>query len=152
MDYIKKTAHGWKKVPNEKDINKNEITQIKTVLKLTDNDFYNSDKSFLLDKIRTDAWKQKIPAGATKPLLLKRNVINRNTGKHEEFKGEDKKILHYALEKGNVIRHNKPNEKPNYYVIAKSGSYYYMATIDIDPQKKYNEVVDWRKVNEKKFK
>lgn len=143
-----KTAHGWVKIPEEKDRNGNEVHRIKGIEKLSDAEFYNSDKSFLLPPIQTKAWKKQVKR-PEKPLLLKRHVINRNTGKHKEFKGEDKNILHMALTKGNVVRYNKPQTKPNYFVIAKSGHYYYWATIDTDPGKKYDEIVDWRKVNEK---
>lgn len=148
-----KTAHGWIKIPEEKDIKNNKINRIKSITKLTNEEFYNSDKSFLLPPIRTSAWKRKTPKNGTKKLLLKRHIIHRNTEeRHPEFYGEDKKIINIALKHGNIILHNKPEAKPNYYVIAKMKNYVYLATIDIDPKKKYNEIVDWRKVNKKKFK
>lgn len=147
-----KTAHGWKKVPREKDRNGNEIYNIKSITRVTDEDFYNSSKSFILPPINVSAWNKEVPEALRKPLLLKRHIIGLQQKKHEEFKGQDKNILHFALTKGTVAKFNQPDKKPNYCVIAKSGHYWYWATIDTDPTKKYNEVVDWRKVNESKVK
>ena len=147
-----KTHHGWQKVSDETDRNGNKVEKIKGVEKLSDNDFYHSEKSFLLPPINVGAWNKTVPETLRKPLLLKRNIIQLQNKKHKEFIGQDKNILHIALTKGNVAKFNKPNEKPNYCVIARSGHYWYWATIDTDPTKKYNEVVDWRKVNESKIK
>ena len=147
-----KTANGWIKVPREKDRNGNEIYNIKNITKVSDNDFYNSSKSFILPQINVPAWNKEVSAILRKPLLLKRNIIELQKKKHKEFIGQDKNILHFALTKGTVAKFNQPDKKPNYCVIAKSGNYWYWATIDTDPTKKYNEVVDWRKVNESKVK
>lgn len=146
----KKTAHGWIKIAEEKDKWGAEIRREKKVTKLSDVDFYNSNKSFLFPPIETAAWKKVI--SKDKPVLLQRKIIQNNTTKHAEFKGQDKYILQTAISKGNVAKINRPDKKPNYCVIAKSGNYWYWVTIDTDPNKKYYEIVDWRKVNQNNIK
>lgn len=147
-----KTVNGWVKVPREKDRNGNEIFRTKSIARISDSDFYNSSRSFLLPAIDVPAWNKEVPESLRKPLLIKRHIIELQKTKHKEFNGQDKEIIHFALTKGTVAKFNHPDKKPNYCVIARSGHYWYWATIDTDPTKKYNEIVDWRKVNESKVK
>lgn len=147
-----KTINGWVKVPREKDRNGNEIFRIKSIVRISDSDFYDSTKSFLLPAIDVLSWNKEVPESLRKPLLIKRHIIELQKTKHKEFIGQDKKIIHFAVTKGTVAKFNQPDKKPNYCVIAKNGHYWYWATIDTDPTKKYNEIVDWRKVNESKVK
>ncbi len=45
----------------------------------------------------------------------------------------------------------KPSNKPNYWSAVKVGENYCVAVIDTDTNKKYHEIVGWRKVNKKGY-
>lgn len=126
------------------------IKEIKSVDDIPDKEFREPTHSFKLPEISTRAWKEKV--GDSRPVLLKKNIIERNTGRHKEFLGKDKEIISNALYGNDQVLLCKPKEKPNYYAVVKSGEYYDVATIDTDNNKKYAEVVDWRRVREKSFR
>ena len=126
------------------------IKEMKSVDDIPDEEFSKPTHSFKLPGISTRAWKEKV--GDSRPVLLKKNIIERNTGRHKEFLGKDKEIISNALYGNDQVLLCKPKEKPNYYAVVKSGEYYDVATIDTDNNKKYAEVVDWRRIREKSFR
>ena len=126
------------------------IKEMKSVDDIPDEEFSKPTHSFKLPGISTRAWKEKV--GDSRPVLLKKNIIERNTGRHKEFLGKDKEIISNALYGNDQVLLCKPKEKPNYYAVVKSGDYYDVATIDTDNNKKYAEVVDWRRIREKSFR
>lgn len=126
------------------------IKEMKSVDDIPEKEFSEPTHSFKLPGISTMAWKEKV--GDSHPVLLKKNIIERNTGRHKEFLGKDKEIISNALYGNDQVLLCKPKEKPNYYAVVKSGEYYDIATIDTDNNKKYAEVVDWRRIREKSFR
>lgn len=125
------------------------INPIKSIMNISDKDFYSPSCSYALPAIQTTEWKNKM--GDVRELLLKKNIIERNTKRHEEFKGIDKEILTNALYSNDIIIYTKPEERPTYYTVAKSGDYYDLANIDVDKEKKRAEIVDWRRISYKHF-
>lgn len=126
------------------------VREIGSVGDIPDREFSGPAHSFKLPGISTRAWKEKV--GDSRPVLLKKNIIERNTGRHKEFLGKDKEIISNALYGNDQVLYCKPGTKPNYYSVVKSGNYYDVVNIDTDPDKKYNEIVDWRRIREKSFR
>jgi len=141
----------WRK-PNEDETDSlgSKIIEIQSVSEIKDEDFYNPNQSFKLPAISSNEWKNKV--GIDKQILLKKHTIERNIKGHEEFKNIDKEILDNALYGNDQVLYCQPLKRPNYYSVVKNGDYYDVATIDIDKNKKYAEVVDWRRISLKSLK
>lgn len=128
----------------EKDIDGVEVQEVKSLLDLTDEDFYNRNNSFKLPPIKTKVWTDKFKDN--KPVLLKKRINDKQQKDHTNFIGKDREIINNALTSTDQIFHCKHNTKPFYYSIVKNGDRYDVVNIDTDPNKPYNEIVDWRRV------
>ena len=131
----------------EKDIDGIIVLEIKSLLDLTDEDFYNMQNSFKLPPIRIKVWTDKFKDN--KPVLLKKRINDKQQKDHTNFRGKDREIINNALTEADRILHCKHNTKPFYYSIVKNGERYDVVNIDTDPNKQYNEIVDWRRVYSK---
>lgn len=125
------------------------IKEMKSVEDIPEEEFSGPAHSFKLPGISTRAWKEKV--GDSRPVLLKKNIIERNTVRHKEFLGKDKEIIRNALYGNDQVLYCKPDTKPNYYSVVKSGNCYDVVNIDTDKSKKYAEIVDWRRIDERSF-
>ena len=123
------------------------IKEIKSVDDIPDEEFSEPTHSFKLPGISTSAWKEKV--GDSRPVLLKKNIIELKNKDHAEFRGKEKEIIRNAVYNNDQVLYCKPNTKPNYYSVVKNGHYYDVVNIDTDPNKKYNEIVDWRRIDER---
>lgn len=123
------------------------IKEIKSVDDIPDKEFREPTHSFKLPEISTRAWKEKV--GDSRPVLLKKNIIELKSKDHAEFRGKEKEIIRNAVYNNDQVLYCKPNTKPNYYSVVKNGHYYDVVNIDTDPNKKYNEIVDWRRIDER---
>lgn len=123
------------------------IKEIKSVDDIPDKEFREPTHSFKLPGISTRAWKEKV--GDSRPVLLKKNIIKLKNKDHAEFRGKEKEIIRNAVYNNDQVLYCKPNTKPNYYSVVKNGHYYDVVNIDTDPNKKYNEIVDWRRIDER---
>ena len=131
----------------EKDIDGIIVLEIKSLLDLTDEDFYNMQNSFKLPPIRIKVWTDKFKDN--KPVLLKKRINDKQQKDHTNFRGKDREIINNALTEADQILHCKHNTKPFYYSIVKNGERFDVVNIDTDPNKQYNEIVDWRRVSAK---
>ena len=62
-----------------------------------------------------------------------------------------KRILNNALNNFTEVLFDRPDKKPNYYAVVKTGHYYDVSVIDTDNKKEFFEVVDWREVDETEY-
>ena len=139
--------HVKKEEKERTDKQGNKITQIKSVDSIPDEEFNNPTHSFELPSIATKAWKEKV--GDDRPVLLKKNIMELKNKDHSEFKGIEKEIINNAVYNNDQVLYCKPDKKPNYYSVVKNGDYYDVVNIDTDPNKECNEIVDWRRINER---
>lgn len=123
------------------------IKEMKSVDDIPDEEFTKPTHSFKLPGISTRAWKEKV--GDSRPVLLKKNIIELKNKDHAEFRGKEKEIIRNAVYNNDQVLYCKPDTKPNYYSVVKNGHYYDVVNIDTDPNKKYNEIVDWRRIDER---
>lgn len=123
------------------------IKELKSVDDIPEEEFSEPTHSFKLPGISTRAWKEKV--GDSRPVLLKKNIIELKNKDHAEFRGKEKEIIRNAVYNNDQVLYCKPNTKPNYYSVVKNGHYYDVVNIDTDPNKKYNEIVDWRRIDER---
>ena len=59
---------------------------------------------------------------------------------------EHKTILQNAIYEANTVMVCQKEKKPNYISFIKIEDSYYVSVLDFSPDKKYIEVVDWRKI------
>lgn len=85
-----------------------------------------------------------------KPILLKKNVVEKNRDEHSEIKN-NVNILTQALYHATTVILDRPHEKPFYRVVVCRGRHYAFATVNIDKQKRYAEVVDWRMIRQESY-
>lgn len=129
---------------NEKDQDGVPIKEICSAFEITDDDFINPQNSFKLPAIKTKVWTDKFKDN--KSVLLKKRVMIKQQKDHTNFRGKDREIINNALTGADQILHCKHNTKFFYYSIVKNGERYDVVNIDTDPNKQYNEIVDWRRV------
>lgn len=71
------------------------IKEIKSVDDIPDKEFREPTHSFKLPEISTMAWKEKV--GDSRPVLLKKNIIELKNKDHAEFRGKEKEIIRNAV-------------------------------------------------------
>lgn len=96
------------------------IKEIKSVDDIPDKEFREPTHSFKLPEISTRAWKEKV--GDSRPVLLKKNIIELKNKDHAEFRGKEKEIIRNAVYNNDQVLYCKPNTKPNYYSVVKKRS------------------------------
>ena len=157
-----KTAHGWIKVPEERDRYKEPIGEVNNLNKLTESYFLRPNSSLKLPAINSPTWQNTMHDN--RKVLLKKFVVERMKKKHNEIKEQGlnhKDVLLNALYNCDKILLCKPQDYPYYYTAVKKSNggkpikietKNCIAVLDISPQNKYLEVVDWRWINDKKEK
>ena len=125
-----------------------EIATINSITEITDEDFNNPTRSIILPSLPQRLLN--LIGKKLKPVLLKKNVLEKNKNNHPELSAEDnRKILDAALYHAEEIINDKPSAKPNYWVLAKIDGKSSMVTIEISETKDAHEIVGWRFASEK---
>lgn len=158
----RKTAHGWIKVKEERDRYKEPIGEIKNLNKLTEKYFLRPESSIKLPAITSKTWQEKMHDN--RPVLLKKFVAERMKKKHQEIKNQGlnhRDVVLNAIYNCDKILYCKPESFPYYYTTVKKSNggtpvkietKNCVAVLDISPENKYIEIVDWRWINDKKEK
>ena len=155
----KKTAHGWVKVPEERDRNQEPIGEVKNLGKLSEKHFMRPNSSLKLPSIESPVWKETM--NDNRPVLLKKFVVERMRDNHPEIKKEGlnhRDVLINAVYHPDKIMYCKPQDFPFYYTTVKKSNggtpvkietKNCVAVLDVSPENKYIEVVDWRWIGKK---
>lgn len=127
----------------------NKLVILTKALDISDLNFIDPTEDIVLTELKPDVTNHLgIP---NKTVLIKKCVFEKNKKNHKELATEESKnVLFLALTKTSTIINDKPNGKPYYWILVhESKDNNAVVTIDIDPQKKYIEVVGWRKVRDR---
>lgn len=157
----KKTVHGWVKVPEERDKYHELIGEVTNLNKLTEKHITRPSCSIKLPRIQSPEWQKVM--NDNRQVLLKKFVANRMAKKHTEIKDNGlnhKDVLINAIYKCDRIMHCKPQDYPFYYATVKKQtpnpikieSQNCIAVLDVSPENKYIEIVDWRWIGKKGLK
>lgn len=83
-------------------------------------------------------------------MLLKKNILEKNRNNHPEVNpGESRRIIDAALYHSDELIHDKPTNKPNYWVLVKIDGKSSIVTIEIADRKDCHEIARWRFANPK---
>lgn len=119
---------------------------------ITDDDFSNPTQSFLLPPLpyQTLSLMGRTP----KPVLLKKNILEKNRKHHSELTAEDsRKILDSALYHSELVGQTQPDKRPNYWVSVKlKTNKNAVVVLEIAENKDNYEIVGWRFSNDKGLK
>jgi hypothetical protein len=81
---------------------------------------------------------------ADKPIVLKKNIVEKNRKNHPEIPaGEDIQILQEALYNPTQIIQSKPKEKPNYWTFVRQNGKAKLSLIEVSATKSGYEIVNW---------
>ena len=154
-----KTAHGWVKVPEERDKYSDPVGEVKNLDKLTEKYFLRPNSSLKLPSINSATWQETMHDD--RKVLLKKFVVDRMKKTHPEIKSEGlnhRDVLLNALYNCDKVMHCKPQDYPYYYTTVKKSNggtpikietKNCVAVLDVSPENKYIEVVDWRWIGKK---
>lgn len=156
----RKTAHGWVKVPEERDRRKELVGEVKNLNNLTEKYFMRPNSSLKLPSIQSKVWKETMHDD--RQVLLKKFVVERMKEVHHEIKDQGlnhRDVMVNAIYNPDKILLCKPKDYPYYYTSVKKSNggtpvkimtKNCIAVLDVSPENKYIEVVDWRWINDKK--
>ncbi|MDR0486351.1 MAG: hypothetical protein LBH29_06480, partial [Elusimicrobiota bacterium] len=109
-------------------------------------DFYqNPEGDFRLPDLNSadlDLMKKE-----NKPVILKKNIVERNDKKHSDIRGQENKIISEALYKPDLILQSKKELKPNYYTFVKINDDSSIVLLEMSDEKDNFEVVHYYKVD-----
>jgi RNA polymerase sigma factor (sigma-70 family) len=120
-----------------------KTTSVMNVAEIKDEDFINPTRSIQLPSLPENVLN--VIGKKSKPVLLKKNILEKNRDHHKELSADDsRKILEAALYHSERIIQDKPSEKPNYWVMAKLDNKSSIVTIEISETKDNYEIIGWR--------
>lgn len=84
-----------------------------------------------------------------KPLLLKRNIVEKNNRHHPELAPDDAAtILGDALYRPSLAVQSRPKTKPDYWVLIAKGPKHRLSVVEMSANKDNHEVVNWYYVHQ----
>lgn len=119
------------------------VTKLYSALDITKDDFERPIRSIELPSLDNEVDKKV--GGNGRNVIIKRSVFLKNNLSHPEIEiSDNSQILDNALYRPNELINNKPNSKPNYWIVTKLSNKPVVANIDVDANKSHIELVGWR--------
>lgn len=122
---------------------------INNINTIPDFDFTDPTRDVLLPGLLPKV--AKIFGIANKTVLIKKRIFEKNNKNHQELSiKESRNVLSLALTETSLVINDKPKGKPYYWILVHlSKDNNAVVTLDVDPQKKYLEIIGWRKVRDR---
>jgi hypothetical protein len=124
-----------------------KLDKIKSVDELTDEDFTSAFRNVELPAIPKNV---DAAIGANgKPIVIKKNIFEKNWNAHKFTPAESKKVLNDALYNTDLVRHTQPTKKPNHWVAIKLDDKSPITVLEVNDNKNNVEVVGWYTLDER---
>lgn len=124
-----------------------KLDKIKSVDELTDEDFTSAFRNVELPAIPKNV---DAAIGANgKPIVIKKNIFEKNWNAHKFTPAESKKVLNDALYNTDLVGHTQPTKKPNHWVAIKLDDKSPITVLEINDNKNNVEVVGWYTLDER---
>lgn len=124
-----------------------KLDKIKSVDELTDEDFTSAFRNVELSAIPKNV---DAAIGANgKPVVIKKNIFEKNWNAHKFTPAESKKVLNDALYNTDLVGHTQPTKKPNHWVAIKLDDKSPITVLEVNDNKDNVEVVGWYTLDEK---
>ena len=134
----------------EKPLNQDgtlKLDKIKSVDELTDEDFTSAFRNVELPAIPKNV---DAAIGANgKPIVIKKNIFEKNWNAHKFTPAESKKVLNDALYNTDLVGHTQPTKKPNHWVAIKLDDKSPITVLEVNDNKNNVEVVGWYTLDER---
>lgn len=124
-----------------------KLDKIKSVDELTDEDFTSAFRN-----VEFPAIPKNVDAaiGANgKPIVIKKNIFEKNWNAHKFTPAESKKVLNDALYNTDLVGHTQPTKKPNHWVAIKLDEKSPITVLEVNDNKNNVEVVGWYTLDER---
>lgn len=124
-----------------------KLDKIKSVDELTDEDFTSAFRN-----VEFPAIPKNVDAaiGANgKPVVIKKNIFEKNWNAHKFTPAESKKVLNDALYNTDLVGHTQPTKKPNHWVAIKLDDKSPITVLEVNDNKNNVEVVGWYTLDER---
>lgn len=124
-----------------------KLDKIKSVDELTDEDFTSAFRNVELPSIPKNV---DAAIGANgKPVIIKKNIFEKNWNAHKFTPAESKKVLNDALYNTDLVGHTQPTKKPNHWVAIKLDDKSPITVLEVSDNKDNIEVVGWYTLDER---
>lgn len=124
-----------------------KLDKIKSVDELTDEDFTSAFRNVELPAIPKNV---DAAIGANgKPIVIKKNIFEKNWNAHKFTPSESKKVLNDALYNTDLVGHTQPTKKPNHWVAIKLDDKSPITVLEVSDNKDNVEVVGWYTLDER---
>ena len=124
-----------------------KLDKIKSVDELTDEDFTSAFRNIELPAIPKNV---DAAIGANgKPVVIKKNIFEKNWNAHKFTPAESKKVLNDALYNTDLVGHTQPTKKPNHWVAIKLDEKSPITVLEVNDNKDNVEVVGWYTLDER---
>ena len=124
-----------------------KLDKIKSVDELTDEDFTSAFRNVELPAIPKNV---DAAIGANgKPVVIKKNIFEKNWNAHKFTPAESKKVLNDALYNTDLVGHTQPTKKPNHWVAIKLDDKSPITVLEVNDNKDNVEVVGWYTLDER---
>lgn len=124
-----------------------KLDKIKSVDELTDEDFTSAFRNVELPSIPKNV---DAAIGANgKPIVIKKNIFEKNWNTHKFTPSESKKVLNDALYNTDLVGHTQPTKKPNHWVAIKLDDKSPITVLEVNDNKDNVEVVGWYTLDER---
>lgn len=124
-----------------------KLDKIKSVDELTDEDFTSAFRNVELPAIPKNV---DAAIGANgKPIVIKKNIFEKNWNAHKFTPAESKKVLNDALYNTDLLGNTQPTKKPNHWVAIKLDDKSPITVLEVNDNKNNVEVVGWYTLDER---
>lgn len=124
-----------------------KLDKIKSVDELTDENFTSAFRNVELPAIPKNV---DAAIGANgKPIVIKKNIFEKNWNAHKFTPAESKKVLNDALYNTDLVGHTQPTKKPNHWVAIKLDDKSPITVLEVNDNKNNVEVVGWYTLDER---
>ena len=124
-----------------------KLDKIKSVDELTDEDFTSAFRNVELPAIPKNV---DAAIGANgKPIVIKKNIFEKNWNANKFTPAESKKVLNDALYNTDLVGHTQPTKKPNHWVAIKLDDKSPITVLEVNDNKNNVEVVGWYTLDER---
>lgn len=124
-----------------------KLDKINSVDELTDEDFTSAFRNVELPAIPKNV---DAAIGANgKPVVIKKNIFEKNWNAHKFTPAESKKVLNDALYNTDLVGHTQPTKKPNHWVAIKLDEKSPITVLEVNDNKDNVEVVGWYTLDER---
>lgn len=124
-----------------------KLDKIKSVDELTDEDFTDAFRNVELPTLPKNV--DKAIGANGKPVVIKKNIFEKNWYAHKFTPTESKKVLNDALYNTDLVGHTQPTKKPNHWVAIKLDEKSPITVLEVNDNKDNVEVVGWYTLDER---